>query len=99
MDVGLLRFRERNLAVGRVRRVVEIDGLAVVVARGHALDGELQHTRNRGGAAEPVYADRDGLDLHAAEIADEIVTDARRGAAALPLTMAVSASRCGPFAA
>src|SRR5262245_189682 len=50
LHFGLLRAGEREAAVGRMGGVVDVEGLAGAVARGHALDREGEHARDVGGA-------------------------------------------------
>lgn len=50
LDVRLLRPGERQAAVGRMRRIVDIERVAAAVAGGDALDLECQDIGDRGSA-------------------------------------------------
>src|SRR5207245_1534456 len=71
-------LRERELGGDGVADVLEVDRLALVGA-GDALDGEVEHARNRDRAAHLAHLELDGLGLDTAE-----ATDQRAGPAARP---------------
>jgi hypothetical protein len=97
-DVGFLRPGECQAAIGRMRRVVDIEWVAAEVAGRDALDLERQDIGYRGRAPEPLDANLDRLELDPAEVADEVLANERRRAAGFAPTMAASAVRCRSLA-
>src|SRR5579884_844178 len=81
VQMDLLRPRQGEAAVRRVRGVVDVEGLVRAVARAHALDRERQQAGDRDGAPRPLLREVDrGID-DAAKIADQIgAYDGRRAA-------------------
>jgi hypothetical protein len=81
LHFGLLRARQGETAVGRVGGVVDVEGLAGAVARGHALDLEGQNARDLGRAAQAFGGEVDPAEFDAAEVAHQVVADHLRRAA------------------
>src|SRR5262249_7496437 len=83
VDVGLAGAGQREAPVRRVGGVVDVERLAAAVARGDALDLEGEDAGDGRPPLQAVLLEAARPDLHAAEIAHQVVVDHRRPAAGL----------------
>ena len=76
IDAQVPRTGQGQAAVGGVGGVVQIERLAIAVARGDALDLVGQHAGDIDGVVQAILGEFDRLVLQAAKITDQIIPDA-----------------------